>query len=78
MSRLAAVTSPSGQAGPGEVSGGSSDHFQVGSPPMLSIRTESTGEEDAHEAIPKSGSLTTLRLGSITKDGIREPWQFNL
>ena len=69
---------PSGQAGPGEVSRVISDQSQVGKSPMKAVEAQPTGEEDAQDAIPDGGSFASPRQSSISKDGIREPWQFSL
>lgn len=74
----AITTSPSGQAGPGEVSRAISDQSQVGKSPMNADEAQPTGEEDAQDAISNGGSLASSRQSSISKDGIREPWQFSL
>ena len=74
----AIATSPSRQAGPGEVSQVISGQSQVGQPPMKSVEAQPTGEVDGQDAIPDGGSFASLRQSSISKDGIREPWQFSL
>ena len=55
----AITTSPSGQAGPGEVSGEISGQSQVGKSPMKAAEAQPTGEEDAQDAIPDGGSLAS-------------------
>ena len=71
-------TFPSGQAGPGEVSRVISGQSWVGKSPMKAVEAQPTGEEDAQDAILEGGSFASLKQRSITKDGIREPWQFSL
>ncbi|MBC8116435.1 MAG: hypothetical protein H7062_18755 [Candidatus Saccharimonas sp.] len=45
---------------------------------MNADEAQPTGEEDAQDAISNGGSLASSRQSSISKDGIREPWQFSL
>ena len=45
---------------------------------MKAVGVQPTGEGDAQDAIPSSGSLASPQQSSISKDGIREPWQFSL
>ena len=45
---------------------------------MKAVEAQATGEEDAQDAIPNGGSLASPWQSSISKDGIREPWQFSL
>ena len=71
-------TFPSGQAGPGEVSRRIYGQSEAGKSPMKVVEARPTGEEDAQDAILEGGSFASLKQSSITKDGIREPWQFSL
>lgn len=74
----AVTTSLSGQTGAGKVSRAISDQSPVGKSPMKVVEAQPTDDEDARDAISDSGSLASLWQSSISKDGIREPWQFRL
>jgi len=45
---------------------------------MKVVEAQPTDEEDAQNNIPDFGHFEPSWQSSISKDGIREPWQFSL
>ena len=71
-------TFPSGQTRPGDVPRGISDQPSAGKSPMKVVEAQLTDEADARSSIHDRLRFGPPWQSSISKDGIREPWQFNL